>query len=172
MLIVGGAGREAVSKNFGLHYDALWRHMKNHVSQETRALYIADIPLTELAERAAKEGVSLLDYLTIQRSTLMQLMLQAAGINDYQGAAAISGRLRDVINDIGRFTGEMLRAAPATTVNNTLIINSPIFVDLVQLMLDILGSSPELMAAAVEKIRGLQNKYETMAPALIESKVA
>lgn len=41
--------------------------MTNHVAEADRLQYISDIPIQELAERAANEGVSLLDYFAIVR---------------------------------------------------------------------------------------------------------
>jgi hypothetical protein len=70
LLRADGAAYEALSKKFGVHRDAIWRFWRDHVSTETKGQYFAGpIQLHELAQRAAAEGLSLLDYLSIVRST-------------------------------------------------------------------------------------------------------
>ena len=71
MLRLAGSTADTLASRFGLKRDAIYRHMANHVSASTKAALIADTPLKDLADRAAAEGVSLIDYLAIVRTTVM-----------------------------------------------------------------------------------------------------
>jgi hypothetical protein len=75
---VSGVSLDSIAESFGVKRSAIWRHMTNHVSDADRALYLADVDLKGLAERANAESLSLLDYLAIVRSTLLQQMQMAA----------------------------------------------------------------------------------------------
>jgi hypothetical protein len=94
LLRASGVSYEAIAKRFGLDRDNIWRHWHRHVSNETKAYLIAGpVQLHELAQRAAAEGMSLLDYLGVIRGTLMNLFQAAAQANDRNGASITSGRL-------------------------------------------------------------------------------
>jgi hypothetical protein len=82
---VAGASFEAIGAKFGINKHAIWRHCRDHLDEAARASYLADIPLAELAARANAESMSLLDYFGLLRSTLMQQMLVASGVNDVTG---------------------------------------------------------------------------------------
>jgi hypothetical protein len=82
MARVAGASFSAIGEKFKIHRDAVFRHCRDHLDETARASYLADIPLTELAERANKESLSLIDYLALVRSTVLQQMLVASGVND------------------------------------------------------------------------------------------
>src|SRR5271170_7944799 len=65
---------EAIAVKFGtpehpLHRASVHRHCRDHLDEAARSSYLADIPLAELAARAAKEGVGLLDYFGLIPST-------------------------------------------------------------------------------------------------------
>ena len=78
MARLSGASLDSIATKFGIKRDAIWRHMEAHVDADRRAMLVADVPLKELADRAAREGVSLLDYFAVIRSTLMSQMIAAA----------------------------------------------------------------------------------------------
>lgn len=161
---LAGASLDSIAAKFGIGRDAVWRHMRDHVTEDERALYLADVPVKEMAERAAAESLSLLDYLGLVRSTLVQQMIAAASVNDRHATAALSGRVVDVLREIGKLTGELQRFAPATSVtNNTLILNSPVFTQLEAMLLDRLGAFPEALRAVVDGLHELE--LEAGAPA-------
>lgn len=132
VLRLGGIPVDRIIETYStLRRDAVYRHMANHVSNETKAAIVADIPLSDLAKRAADEGRSLIDYFAITRSTVMQSMQMAASVNDYTGTAALAKRAVEVNKEIGRLTGEMLNSAPVQHVtNNTVFMASPAFMQL------------------------------------------
>ena len=95
MLRVSGVSLDAIAAKFeGVHRDAVWRHMANNVQEEDKALYLADIPLAEAAERAAKEHTSLLSYFALIRTSVLQQLMLASSVNDGHRVAVLAG-LRD-----------------------------------------------------------------------------
>jgi hypothetical protein len=99
---VAGASLDSIAAKYGTSRDAIWRHMDKHVPEDVRLQYITTIPIKELAERAATEGVSLLDYFGIVRGVLLQQFQLAASVNDKNGTAVLAGRLTEVLREIGR----------------------------------------------------------------------
>jgi hypothetical protein len=79
LMRASGATLDTIARKFNVGRDSVWRHYGRHVSNETKAYLIAGpAKLDELAQRAAAEQLSLLDYLSIIRSALMSLFQQAA----------------------------------------------------------------------------------------------
>src|ERR1700732_2903263 len=78
---VAGCSLDTIAAKHGISRDAIWRHMK-HVDDATRADYLAGIPMKDLAAKAAEEGVSVLQYFSIIRATLMTQFQMAASLND------------------------------------------------------------------------------------------
>jgi hypothetical protein len=154
---VAGVSLDNLAKKFGLGRDSIHRHMKSHVDDDLRASYIAETPIRDLAEAAASEGVSVLEYLSIVRAVLMTQFQLAASCNDKNGTAVLAGRLTEVLREIGRLTGEILRAPAVQNVTNTVnFINSPVFVDLQTMLIKRLARHPDAMAAVVEGLRELE----------------
>ncbi|MBN8966483.1 MAG: hypothetical protein J0H89_14180, partial [Rhizobiales bacterium] len=72
LLRAGGASLESLAKKFNVSRDAIFRHWHNHVTADAKAGYLAGpAQLADLANTAATEGESVLDYLRIVRTTLM-----------------------------------------------------------------------------------------------------
>jgi hypothetical protein len=160
---LGGVGLEQLAAGSGVSRDAIWRHMRDHCSDADKAAYLVDIPLQEMVARAADEGVSLIDHFRVVRFTLMKQFQLAAMVNDRKAVASLAGKLDEVLNSIGRITGEMLRLAPGAVVNNTTIfLNSPMFVDLQSMLMRKLQGHPEALGRVVE---GLQELEARAAPA-------
>ena len=136
--------------------DAVYRHMANHVDAETKAAMIADVPLAELAERAVKEGQSLLDYFQIIRSTVMATMQRAAAVNDYTGTAALAKRAADVNRDIGRLSGELLNSTPIANFTQTNVyMGAPIMARLEAMLVERLGPFPDALRAVLDGLADL-----------------
>src|SRR5258708_7420669 len=130
LLRAGGASLDLLAKKFGVDRDAIWRHWHKHVSAEAKAGHLAGIANMEhLAEKAAEEGDSVLDYLKVCRGALLTQLsvMQMAG--DAKSVAYVTGHLVKVLEAIGRVTGEI--GGLALTINssttNVAIINSPMF---------------------------------------------
>ena len=133
--------------------------MGNHVSDADRALYLADVDLKSLAERANAESLSLLDYLAIVRSTLMLQMQAAAGCNDRSGTAQLAGKLNQTLQLIAECTGEMLRLNPHTINQNVMVFtSSPLYVELEQMLIATLSDHPDALAKVVDGLRQLEDR--------------
>jgi hypothetical protein len=155
MMRVGGVGLDAIAAQFNVSRDSVWRHMKDHVSDDERAEYLADIPLAEMLARAADEGVSLLDFFKIVRATLMKQFQLAASVNDRRAVASL--------DLIGKLTGEMLRLSPGMVVNNTAVfVNSPMFTDLQSMLVRKLAGHPEALSRVVEGLQELEARAAPM----------
>src|SRR5258706_13174021 len=88
LLRAGGASLDSLAKKFGVDRDAIWQHWHKHVSTEAKAGHLAGIANMEhLAEKAAEEGASVLDYLKVCRGTLLTQLsvMQVAGDSETRG---------------------------------------------------------------------------------------
>jgi hypothetical protein len=156
---VSGVGLESVAETFGVTRSSIARHMTNHVSDADRALYLADVDLKGLAERANAESLSLLDYLAIIRSTLFQQMQMAAGLNDRSATAALAGRLNETLKLLASLTGELLRLNPHTVNTNvTVFMSSPLYIELEQMLIATLSDHPDALAKVVDGLRALEDR--------------
>jgi hypothetical protein len=156
---VSGVGLDAVAKTFDVSRDAIWRHMTNHVTDAERALYLCDVDLKAVAERANAESLSLLDYLAIVRSTLLQQMQMAAGLNDRSATAALAGRLNETLKLLASLTGELLRLNPHTVNHNvTVFMSSPLYIELEQMLIATLSDHPDALAKVVDGLRQLEDR--------------
>lgn len=171
MLRLAGLSLDSTVTRFGLGEggrDRLWRHMKNHVSASDRAALVADIPIQELAEKAASEGGSILDHLAIVRSGLMKLYVAAVGVGDARAAAPLAGRLAEVLRDQAALTGELLRGSQVNITNNNMVVlNSPAFADLQSMLVDVLRPHPAALRAVLEGIEELEKR--AAGPLMIEA---
>jgi hypothetical protein len=161
---IAGASLDTISAKYKVSRDSIWRHMSKHVSDDLRAEYLAAIPLKELAERAAVEGVSVLDHFRIVRSVLMTQFQLAASVNDRNACATLAGRLTEVLRAIGSISGEMSNLAVNNlTINNTTnILNSPIFASLQANLLHALAPFPEARGAVVAALRQMDEANPPM----------
>ena len=133
--------------------------MDRHVSDEMKAALIADVPLTELAERAASEGIALNDYFALVRKVVLEQLLGAASINDRSSVASLAGRATDVLEKIGRLNGVLLNMPSVLNVtqNNIAITSSPQFARLEAMLVDRLRPFPDALAsvlAGIEELAG------------------
>ncbi len=159
MLRLAGATLDNVAARFGLQRDAIWRHMRDHVDTERRAHLIADVPMAELAERANAEGTSLLDNLAIVRMTVMESMIEAASAKDRKATASLAGRATEVLGEIGRLTGEILRSGTVTNVtqNVAVFMASPAYSNLEAMLIRRLQPHPDALRAVLEGLAELQS---------------
>src|SRR5262249_41554052 len=125
-----------------------------------RANYLAGpIALHQLAQRAADEGGSLLDYLSIMRSTLFRQFDVAASVGDHHGIGVISGRLLETLREIGRLTGELSKAGGTITVNNNLmVLQSPLFAEAQSAVISALAPFPDARLAVIRELRALEER--------------
>ena len=174
-LRVSGVSLEALAEQFGLGRDAVFRHCKSHMTAETKASYLLGAAqISSLAEQAAKEGRSVLDYLTIIRSILTNQLVREAELNRPYVIERIAARLIDVLKEIGGHTGEVQRLA-GTVFNinqtNVSILNSPEFTTLQQGLLEVCHKHPEARADIIALFRDLDSRHAEPATKMIEAKV-
>jgi hypothetical protein len=129
--------------------------LRRHVDQQRRAQLVAGpLTLQQIAEKASAEGLSLLDYLILIRSTLMARFLAASDCGDNQNTALLAGRLTECLRLVAQVTGELSRAT-STVNNNTLIMASPLMADLQSMLAQRLRPFPEAMQSVLEGLEEL-----------------
>lgn len=164
LALVSGVSCRAVAKKYTVSRDAAWRHLRNHVPPERRAELVAG-PLKphELAERAADEGMSLLEYVAMVRNSLMARFLAASEADDRQGTALIAGRLLDCLRLTAQLSGELSKAG-ATITTNIAIMNSPLVADLQTMLIRTLQPFPEARAAVLAGLEELSQRALQQSP--------
>jgi hypothetical protein len=170
-----GASLGSLAKKFGISIDSVHRHWRDHVSDEAKASYlVGPADLARLAEKAAAEGDSVLDYLKLCRTVLTAQLAVMSESNDARGAAFVAGQLTRTLETIAKITGEIGDLARSVTINNTTnvgIINSPIFARMQAAMLRALQGFPEARAAVVAALRSLDSENTPSGPAAPAIKV-
>jgi hypothetical protein len=159
-LRMSGVSLRTLQKQFGVSKDVILRHVRNHMSPQRKAELVAGPAAVEgLAEAAADESKSLLDYLSITRSVLFNQFLACAEAGDRNGVAAVAGRLLDTLREVGRLTGELRSIAGINVTNNTVnFIGSPEFSQLSAGLLGIARAHPAARADIITLLRGLDAK--------------
>jgi hypothetical protein len=158
-LRVAGCSLDSIAAKFpGVLRDSIHRHMHAHVSEAAKAVYLADIPLAEVAERAAKEGGSILNYFSLIRSAVFQQLMLASSVNDGHRVAVLAGRATEVLREIGKVTGELSAIGSLTVnnINNVAFVNSPTFARLEEMLIARLQAYPDALRAVVAGLRGLE----------------
>lgn len=170
MLRAGGASLDSLATKFNLSRDAIHRHWQNHVSDEIKASYlIGPVKLAEIAAKAAEEGASVMDHMRVIRTMLMTHLDATTQAGDARGAAIVAGQLTNVLEKIGRVTGELAALAPINVTNNVAIINSPQFARAQAAILRALAPHGEARAAVVAALRELDAEETAPAPRMIEA---
>ncbi|MGD0183767.1 MAG: hypothetical protein ABSC25_00790 [Roseiarcus sp.] len=159
-LRASGASLDSLARKFKLHRDAIWRHWKDHVSADLKMQYLAGpATIAELKERAAKEGGSILDHLSILRSILMGAITASAEAQSAFTLSALSGRLVEVLREIGKITGEIERLNPGINVTtNIAVFNDPKFLELQSGLLAIARTHPGARPDIITLLRGLDSR--------------
>ena len=152
-----GCSLDTISAKYSVSRDAVFRHMRAHVSEDLRAEYLAAVPLAELAQKAASEGLSVLQYLSIVRSTLLSAFQLAANVGDRNGTAILAGRLNETLRTIGQLSGELGdMAMRSVTINGNInIMNNPVLANLQANLLKALAPFPDARAAVVSALRAM-----------------
>ena len=126
-------------------------------SADLKTAYLAGpATIAELKERAAAEGGSILDHLSILRSILMGAITASAEAQSAFTLATLSGRLVEVLREIGKITGEIERLNPSVSItNNVAIFSDPKFLELQSGLLTIARTHPGARADIIALLRGL-----------------
>jgi hypothetical protein len=116
-------------------------------------LVVGPIAIAELARRAAEEDRSLIDYLSILRTKPFHLFLTAKERGLTYDAASIAQRLLNVLEALGKLSGQ-IRQAAGITINNvnavssvnagpTLVMNDPQIIKMQSAIIRSLAPYPE-----------------------------
>lgn len=164
LALVSGVSCRAIGKKYNVSRDAAWRHLRNHVPPERRAELVAG-PLkpAELAQRAADEGLTLLEYVPMVRNSLMARFLAASEADDRQGTALVAGRLLDCLRLTAQLSGELAKAG-ATITNNIAILQSPLMADLQSMLIRTLAPFPDARDAVLGGLEELSRRALQEAP--------
>jgi hypothetical protein len=158
LLKCGGASLDALAKKFDVSRDSIDRHWHKHVTAEAKAGYLCGpAEMETIAEKAAREGDSVLDYLKMCRSTLVGQLAAANEAGDGRAAAFIVNSLTRTLEAMARVTGEIGDLARSVTINNTnvAVLNHPQFASVQACMLRALAPFPDARGAVVAALRGL-----------------
>jgi hypothetical protein len=173
MLHVSGRGIDDLAKEFGCQRDSIWRHMTKHVTQETKVSYLCGpIKLGELANLAADENKSVIEYLSILRSILFGALDRSARQNKAFEVSRIGKNVLDVLREIGRLTGELSSFASQNIsfINNqTTILNSPIVAELQTELLQTLAPYDDARRAVIAMFARLDERHRNPDMKLIEA---
>jgi hypothetical protein len=153
---IRGASLGALAKQHGLSGDSIWRHMKNHCSAKRRAELAGGVAADQLVAVAERESRTLVEYLSIIRSGLLDLFTVARGVGDAGNASMLSGRLHENLKILANLSGELRAASGISIVNNNLtLMATPGFAELHQGLLAIVRKHPEAREDIVELLRSL-----------------
>jgi hypothetical protein len=170
-LLTGGSSIKSVAQKFGIHYQALYRHWHNHVTPERKAaLLVGPLKLSEILDRGAEEGASVIDHFHAVRAVLFKHLDAAVEAGDRQSVAALSGRIIEVLRELGRASGELVKAGGITINNNTALILSPAFNRLEAELLHVLAKHPAARADVIKAFRAIEAGAVTTPARMIEAR--
>ena len=160
MLCVGGASQRVLAAQFGVSKDILSRHFRLHVSPQRRAeLTCGPAKVAQLANAAADESKSLLDYLQITRAVLFNQFLACAEAGDRHGVSNVAGRLLDSLKELGKLTGELRQISGISITNNTVnLFSSPEFLTLSSGLLNLARAHPDAKSDIIALLRQLDSE--------------
>ena len=162
LLRAGGASFESLATKFGVDRDAIWRHWHDHVTAEAKAGYLlGPAELATLAEKAAIEGDSVLDYLKLCRTVLVGQLAAMSEAGDARGAAFVAGQLTRTLEAIARVTGEIGELARSTiniNGNVSILTDSPAFAKVQATLLHALADHPDARRDVVLALRQLEEE--------------
>lgn len=142
-----------LGKRYGLHQDAVYRHGKNHMPPELHAQLMTRGRLTaaDLENLRVTESEGVLQHLVAVRARLYGLMDCAEQMDDYKGAAVISGHILRNLEVTAKLLGD-LHTGSVTVTNNLLVM--PEFHALRTTIMQALRHHPE---ARTDVVRALQH---------------
>ena len=149
---LAGASLDTIAAKYSVSRFAVFRHMKSHVPDDLKAELLASVPLEQLAAEAAREGLTVLQYLSLTRATLVRQMQLASSVNDHHATATVARALNETNRLIAGITGEMgdLAARNINITNNNLVLHEhPEFVRLRSGLLRALAPHPAARADVV-----------------------
>ena len=169
LLIVGGASQTAVSRKYSLSKDSVHRHMKNHISEERRAvLILGPTQRMALAAQISEESGSVFDHYRAVRAGLYRLYDAAVTAGDRQGGALVAGRLLTCLDAMGRLTGQL---AQSPLIQNNTQVNfylSPEFAGFQADLVRALSRFPDAREAVIAEFERLEAAPVEQSPPALE----
>lgn len=119
LAIVTGVSRRMIAQRYKVGPDSVWRHGREHLTDEMRAALATKVLQREGDTRRVllEEGANVVEALKAIRGPLFGLFLTAVDVGDGKTAAAISGRLHESLQLSAKLTGELLPNAGTTITN-------------------------------------------------------
>ncbi len=174
LAIATGVSRRMIAQRYNVGPDSVWRHGREHLTDEMRAALATKVLQREGDTRRVllEEGANVIEARKAIRGPLFGLFLTAVDVGDGKAAAAISGRLHGSLQLTVKLTGELLPSAGATV---TAIVLHPDYQRLRSELLRVLDQYPEAKAeiAAVFRLHGELAAAEMHGrpPKMIEARV-
>jgi hypothetical protein len=160
LALATGLSKRAIAEKHRVHYDAVWRHGRNHLSPELRAALALKLVRKEGDTRAVllEEGAGAVEALRAVRAPLFSRFLVACDTGDDRAAAALAGRLHEGLALSARLTGELI---PHASVNITNLVVSADYIKLRSDLLAALRPFPAAAAAIAEIFRATGERAAT-----------
>lgn len=158
MARVAGVSLDKIAETYGVHRDAIWRHMDTLPDSYKRGL-IADVPREELVRRAVEEGGLLLDHFKLIRNLAEGQLILAKACGDSHAVANLTRAAIQANREVGKFTGEIERlSAPGVTINNnvTTIVETPEYRVLQDGLVDLARDHPAVKDDVLALLRRVQ----------------
>lgn len=131
--------------------------------------------LSELVDTGVDERTSVLDHLKVLRAVVYDALVAASEAGDRAGISALSGRALEIVRELGRASGELVRVAAGVHVQqNNFFFGSPLFHQLETALLEALHNHPAARADVVRALRNLETAPAAVAgqwaPATIDGR--
>jgi len=165
---LAGASLDTIAAKYSVSRFAVFRHMKSHVPDDLKAELLAAVPLEQLAAEAAREGLTVLQYLSLTRATLVRQMQLASSVNDHHATATVARALNETNRLIAGITGELSTIAARNNINITnvaVLQEHPEFARVQATLLRALEKHPEARADVVAALRSLDAETSPVATA-------
>jgi hypothetical protein len=161
-----------LAKKYGLSYDAVARHWRNHVTDTVKAASIAKVlkPGEDLQKLVTDESIGLLENLQRIRGILYSQFDAAAEASDRGAVASLATRLHENLRMAATKTGELEQHVKLNNVTN--IILSPAYLELRTMLLAALRRHPEAAGAVVEAFRRVEVQSGLLGSDVIDAKPA
>jgi hypothetical protein len=154
-LAITGMSRSAIAQKFGVHEQALKRHLDLHVSEEFRAIALKS-PLDDynsLAKVAIESNESILDNLTGIYSVLSNLFIASFSIADIPKVNQLATRMLQTLELKARISAEIMpsQGSIQITQNNLQIVGD--ITHVISGLARVLQPHPEIRAKVVAFLR-------------------
>ena len=154
---IRGCSLDVVADKFGVGRDSVARHMAG-LDPDYRAALTADIPIAELAERAGREGLLVLDNLGVLAMSVSRAALAAEAAGQPYAHASLSRVWLEVTRERAKITGELVTAPSISNVvnNYAILMNSPLLHRLQMMLATRLAPFPDAYAAVLDGLADLE----------------